>query len=228
MLWIKICGNTNLDDARVALDAGANALGFILTASPRQISPKAAAEIIRELPPSTEKIGVVLNESPETLKQLAETTALTGFQLQGDEPADQLPTFRRTLGLRKIFKTLQAGELLSDPTRLDAYLAHSTAIDAFLLDSGSPTTRGGTGQTFDWQAMLPLVQHIKQHKPIIIAGGLTPENVADAIHLFNPCGIDVVSGVELSPGRKDPAKLRAFITAARSAQTVHSKSPASF
>jgi phosphoribosylanthranilate isomerase len=220
VLWIKICATTNLDDARASLDAGANALGFILTTSARQVTPEQAAKIISALPPSVEKIGVVVNETPDALKQLAETTGLTGLQLHGDEPPAQLPEFRRALGLRKLVKTLQARELLADPTKLDAYLAVADSYDAILLDSGSPTARGGTGQTFDWPATLPLVQRIKQHKPVIIAGGLTPANVADAIRLFGPCGIDVVSGVELSTGKKDPAKLRAFITAARSAASV--------
>ena len=113
-LWIKICATTNLDDALASIHAGADALGFILTASPRQIEPNAAASIIAALPPSIEKIGVVVNETPNTLKQLAETTGLTGLQLHGDESPSQLPEFSRALGLRKIIKTLQARELLAD------------------------------------------------------------------------------------------------------------------
>jgi phosphoribosylanthranilate isomerase len=215
VLWIKICATTNLDDALASLDASANALGFIFTESARQVAPDEAAKIIAALPPSVEKIGVVVNQSPEALQQLAETTGLTGLQLHGDEPPDHLPEYRRALGLRKIIKTLQARELLAEPTKLDSYLRNSKSIDAILLDSGSPAAHGGTGQTFDWPAALPIVQRIKQHLPVIIAGGLTPTNVADAIRLFEPCGVDVVSGVELSTGKKDPAKLRAFIAAAR-------------
>ena len=221
MLWIKICATTNLDDAHASLDAGANALGFILTPSPRQLTPDAAADIIAALPPSVEKIGVVVNETPEALAKLAADTGLTGLQLHGDEPPAQLPEFRRALGLRKLIKTLQARELLATPELLDAYLAQRAFYDGILLDSGSPAARGGTGQTFDWQAMLPLVERIKQHAPVVIAGGLTPANVADAIRLFDPCGIDVVSGVELSPGKKDPARIRAFIAAARAVLAQH-------
>lgn len=217
MLWIKICGTTNLVDACAALDAGANALGFILTASPRQIALQLAAEIIRELPPSTEKIGVVANEPSETLRHLAETLGLTGFQLHGNEPPDQISEFRRTLGLRKIIKTLHMRELLAEPAKLDAYLANAASIDGFLLDSGSASTLGGTGNAFDWKSALPLVDRIKQNKPVIVAGGLNPDNVGAAIRLFEPCGVDVVSGVEISPGTKDPARLRAFIAAARAA-----------
>jgi len=216
VLWIKICATTNLDDARGALDAGANALGFILTASPRQITREKAAEIIAALPPSVEKIGVVVNESPGALATLVSDIGLTGLQLQGDEPAEQLSEFRRALGLRKIIKTLQTRELLADPARLDAYLAQHKSYDGILLDSGSVATRGGTGQTFDWNAMLAVVERLKEVAPVVIAGGLTPENVAEAVRLFDPAGVAVVSGVEQAPGKKDAAKMRAFVAAVRS------------
>jgi len=216
VLWIKICATTNLDDARGALDAGANALGFILTASPRQITREKAAEIIAALPPSVEKIGVVVNESPGALATLVSDIGLTGLQLQGDEPAEQLSEFRRALGLRKIIKTLQTRELLADPARLDAYLAQHKSYDGILLDSGSVATRGGTGQTFDWNAMLAVVERLKEVAPVVIACGLTPENVAEAVRLFDPAGVDVVSGVEQAPGKKDAAKMRAFVAAVRS------------
>ena len=215
VLWIKICATTNLDDARAALDAGANALGFILTASLRHVTLRAAADVSRQLPSTTEKIGVVVNETPNRLKRIAELIPLTGFQLQGDEPAEQLPEFRRALGLRKIIKTLQARELLADPARLDAYLAQRKSYDGILLDSGSAAAPGGTGRTFDWNAMLPIVERIKEVAPVVIAGGLNPENVAEAVRLFDPCGVDVVSGVEREPGKKDVAKMRAFVAAAR-------------
>jgi phosphoribosylanthranilate isomerase len=221
VIWIKICATTNLDDARAAIDAGANALGFILTPSPRQITPEKAAKIISALPASVEKIGVVVNESPEALAKLAADVGLTGVQLQGDEPGEQLPEFRRALGLRKIIKTLQARELLADPARLDAYLARHKSYDGILLDSGSAATRGGTGQTFDWNAMVAIVERLKEVVPVIIAGGLNPENVTEAIRLFEPCGVDVVSGVEREVGKKDAAKMRAFVAAARAARTQH-------
>ena len=215
MIWIKICATTNLDDAWASLDAGANALGFILTEGSRRITVETAAQIIASLPTSTEKIGVVVNETPQALATLASEIGLTGVQLHGDEPAGQLPEFRRALGLRKIIKTLQARELLDAPDRLDEYLRNSKSIDGILLDSGSPAARGGTGQTFDWHNALPIVERIKQHVPVVIAGGLSPANVADAIRLFDPCGVDVVSGVELTPGKKDHAKVLAFIATAR-------------
>ncbi len=215
MIWIKICATTNLDDALASLDAGANALGFIFTTSSRQITLDEAAKIIASLPPSVEKIGVVVNESPEALAKLATDVGLSGLQLHGDEPAEQLPEYRRALGLRRIIKTLQAREILAAPGTLDDYLRNSKSIDGILIDSGSAAARGGTGVPFDWNTAIPIIERIKQHLPVIIAGGLTPANVADAIRLFDPCGVDVVSGVELSPGKKDPAKLRFFIAAAR-------------
>ena len=218
MLWIKICATTNLEDARDSIAAGANALGFIFAPSPRRLTPEAARDIIAALPPPVEKIGVVVNQTPQSLQQLAEATGLTGLQLHGDEAAAQLPEFRRALGARKIIKTLPARELLAAPAMLDEYLRNSKSFDAILLDSGSPAARGGTGVPFDWNAAVPLVNRIQEHLPVIIAGGLTPENVADAIRLFRPSGLDVVSGVELAPGRKDPARLRAFMAAARAVE----------
>jgi phosphoribosylanthranilate isomerase len=213
--WIKICATTNLDDALASIAAGANALGFILAESSRRITPEAAAEIVARLPASVEKIGVVVNETPDAVAKLASDIGLTGLQLHGDEAPRQLHDFRRALGLRKIIKTLQVRELLTDPAKLDAFLAVRQSIDGILLDSGSPAGRGGTGTPFDSNAALSILQRTQEVMPVIIAGGLSPINVADAIRVFDPCGVDVVSGVELSPGKKDPAKLRAFIAAAR-------------
>ncbi len=215
-LWIKICGTTNLDDALASIDAGADALGFIFADSPRRVAPESAAEIIAVLPPAIEKIGVVVNESPGSLKQLAEATGLTALQLHGDESPAQLREFRRALPGRKIIKVLQVRELLAAPATLDPFLAARDSYDVLLLDSGSPTARGGTGVPFDWNAALPLVERIKPIAPVVIGGGLNPANVADAVRLFHPWGVEVVSAVELAPGKKDPVKLRAFIAAARS------------
>ena len=216
-IWIKICATTNLDDALASIDAGANALGFIFTESPRQITPESAAEIIAALPPSVEKIGVVVNETPTApgrTRQLRSASPVCNSTAT-NRPTNSPNTAARSV-CRKIIKTLQARELLAAPDKLDDYLRNSKSIDGILLDSGSPTARGGTGVPFDWNAALPIVERIKQHVPVIIAGGLNPANVADAIRLFDPCGVDVVSGVELSTGKKDAAKLRAFIAAARS------------
>ena len=223
--WIKICATTNLEDAFMSIDAGANALGFILTPSTRRVTPETAAEIVAALPPTIEKVGVVVNETPQRLSELADQIGLTALQLHGDEPPERLPEYRRALPVHKIIKTLQVGGLLTGTSRyaLDEYLRMRGSIDAILLDSGVPANRGGTGFTFDWNAALPIVAQIKEVLPMIIAGGLTPDNVDDAIRIFEPCGVDVVSGVERETGKKDETKVRAFVAAARGA--AHHQSP---
>jgi phosphoribosylanthranilate isomerase len=220
MIWVKICATTNLRDAQASLAAGADALGFIFAPSSRQIEIDQAAEIISSLADDIEKIGVFVNQTPAEVAEVAEQTGLTGIQLHGDEPADQMEQYRQALAQRKIIKTLQARELLSAPDSLDGYLRSRQSIDAILLDAGSPTQRGGTGQPFDWAAAAPIVVKVRAQMPVIIAGGLNPGNVAEAIRLFAPWGVDVVSGVERETGRKDEAKLRSFVGAVRQTQTA--------
>ena len=216
MTWVKICATTSLADARLAVAAGADAVGFVFAPSTREIMQEPAAEIIAALPANIEKIGVTVNESPENLSRLAQNAGLTGIQLHGDEPGDQLWAYRSALGSRRIIKTLQTRQLLADG---DEYLAQyrraAEFFDAVLLDAGVPGQRGGTGATFDWNAVLPLAARIQQWMPVIIAGGLTAENVAEAIRLFAPWGVDVASGVECEPGRKDEARLASFVAAVR-------------
>jgi phosphoribosylanthranilate isomerase len=219
MIWVKICATTNLSDAQASLAAGADALGFIFAPSSRRIEVD-QAEIISSLTDDIEKIGVFVNETPQRVAEVAEQAGLTGVQLHGDEPADQMQRYREALGQRKIIKTLQACELLNSPERLDGYLQSRQSIDAVLLDAGSPSQRGGTGQTFDWIAAAPIVARIRAQMPVIVAGGLNPGNVAEAIRLFAPWGVDVVSGVEREVGRKDDAKVRDFIGAARQTQAA--------
>jgi phosphoribosylanthranilate isomerase len=218
MTWIKICGTTNLGDANLAVSAGADALGFIFAQSPRQIGPQAAAEIIGTLPAKIAKIGVTINQSPEAVAKLAQNLGLTGIQLQGDEPGDQLWAYRSALSPRMIIKTLQARQVLAGgEDYLYQYLGVSEFFDAVLLDAGFPGQPGGTGVPFDWKALLAFVSRIKQSMPVIIAGGLNPENVPDALRQFEPWGVDVVSGVESVAGHKDEAKLHAFVNAVRTA-----------
>ena len=216
MTWTKICGTTNLADARLAVDAGADAVGFVFAPSTRQILPEAAAEIIDALPSGIAKIGVTVNQSPEAVAKLVQNVGLTGIQLQGDEPGDQLWAYRSALSPRKIIKTLQAQKVLAGgDDYLYQYLGVSEFFDAILLDAGVPGQPGGTGIPFDWNALLPFVSRIKQWLPVIIAGGLTPNNVPDAVRLFDPWGVDVASGVEVTPGQKDESKVRAFVNAVR-------------
>ena len=220
MTWVKICATTNLSDAQASLAAGADALGFIFSPSSRRVEVDQAAEIISSLADEIERIGVFVNETPGQVAEVAEQAGLTGVQLHGDEPAGQMPEYRQAVGQRKIIKTLQASELLKSPDGLNGYLRSRHSIDAVLLDAGSPSQRGGTGQTFDWIAAAPIVARVRAQMPVIIAGGLNPANVAEAIRLFAPWGVDVVSGVERETGRKDEAKLRSFVGAVRQTQAA--------
>ena len=218
MIWVKICATTNLADAQASLAAGADALGFIFAPSPRRIEIDQAAEIISSLRNEVERIGVFVNELPAQVAEVAERAGLSGVQLHGDEPADQMEPYRQALGQRKIIKTLQARELLKSPDILEGYLRARQSIDAILIDAGSPVQRGGTGQTFDWTAAQSIVAKVRAQMPVIIAGGLNPENVGEAIRRFAPWGVDVVSGVERETGKKDEAKLRNFVGAVRQTQ----------
>jgi phosphoribosylanthranilate isomerase len=220
MTWIKFCATTNLADAESTISAGANALGFIFAPGARRVKPALAGQIVAALPAEMEKIGVFVNETPQRVAEMAVQVGLTGVQLHGDEPAHEIPEFRRALGHRRIIKSLQARQLLMagyGTVLMEEFLQHTESLDAILLDSGSPEARGGTGKPFDWQLAVPLVTRIRADMPVIIAGGLNPENVGEAIRLFEPWGVDVVSGVETEVGKKDEAKLRAFTAAVRAA-----------
>jgi len=223
MTWTKICATTNLGDAQASVAAGANALGFIFAPSTRRIETSTAAEIIAALPAGIEKIGVFVNETPERVAEIVGQVGLSGVQLHGDEPAAQLAGYRQMLGGRRLIKTLQAGELQASggERRLQTYLDARASIDAILLDAGCPGNRGGIGVPFDWQAALPIVQRIKAVLPVIIAGGLTAENVTEAVRLLEPYGVDVVSGVECEIGRKAEAKLRSFVAAVRETRVIN-------
>jgi phosphoribosylanthranilate isomerase len=220
MTWVKICGTTNLYDAQAGLAAGADALGFIFAPSSRRIEIDQAAEIISSLTDDIERIGIFVNETPARVAEMVQQAGLTGVQLHGDEPADEMLQYRQALGQRKIIKTLQACELLNSPESLNSYVRTRQSVDAILLDAGSPTQRGGTGQTFDWTAAAPIVAKIRAQMPVIIAGGLNPENVVEAVRLFAPWGVDVISGVERETGKKDEAKLRSFVGAVRQTQAA--------
>ncbi len=220
--WIKICGTTNLVDALASVEAGADALGFVFAESPRRIEPDAAADIIAELPEDVEKIGVFVSESPELVLQVASEAGLTGVQLQGDESADYVRTLAALTHIPlKIIKGVQAGagrfEGLAELAGVEELL------DAILLDSGSRSQRGGTGKTFDWMAASDVILKLQQEIPVIIAGGLKAENVAEAVCLFRPFGVDVVTGVEREPRHKDPARLQRFIRSVREADRAGSE-----
>jgi phosphoribosylanthranilate isomerase len=215
-IWVKVCGTTSLHDARLSVAAGANALGFIFAPSPRRVEVSEAAGIVVALADEVESIGVFVNESPTTVAEVASRVGLSGVQLHGDEAAAQMTEFRRTLGQRKIIKTLTVSNLRSNHnSKLEDYLDAHESLDAILLDSGSAQQRGGTGVPFDWEDAAGIASRIRDRMPLIVAGGLNSGNVARAIELFQPWGVDVVSGVESAPGTKDETKLREFMSAVR-------------
>lgn len=201
MVRVKICGITNSDDALLAAELGADALGFIFyNKSPRYVTPGLARQIIRQLPPLVATVGVFVDEDAATVREVASLAGLDWIQLHGSES----PEYCRSLG-RRVIKgfRVQGEEIFS---RLQEYQG---AVQAFLLDTYKPGTPGGTGETFDWE----LARRASRYGPVILAGGLTPENVAEAIRLARPAAVDVASGVEAAPGKKDPERLRAFFDA---------------
>ena len=204
MTWIKICGTTSERDAEIAIRAGASALGFVMTTSPRQVSDTAAYSIGTIVPKGVEKIGVFVNEELETLVQTTRFCKFTGVQLHGDEDADYIANVRTRLPGIKLLKAANVDTL-----------AISTDLkpDAWLLDSAEGGHRGGTGKTFDWQQAQGVVKGLSE--PFIVAGGLKADNVQKALSALHPWGVDVVSGVEAYPGRKHPGLVAQFIDAVR-------------
>jgi phosphoribosylanthranilate isomerase len=223
-MWIKICGNTNFEDARAAAEAGADALGFVFAPSARRISPKVAARIIESLPKAPEKIGVFVNQSPQIVIDTAAEAGLTGVQLHGDEDAVYIRNLARELRKRKvrIYKALSMGLLTREHAgagllgEVEELARDGQLVYALLVDAGVPGKRGGSGTTFEWDKAAPLVRFLQTRHKVAVAGGLNPANVAKAVELFKPWGVDVVSGVEREPGKKDHDKVREFIAAARS------------
>ena len=199
---VKICGITNLSDAIIGVEAGADALGFIFyPKSPRYISFENAARIIRELPAGILKVGVFVNASREDVLAAQQECQLSVLQFHGDEIPEFCAGF--TGQTWKAFR-VNGREILN---HLAAY-----RTTAWLLDAWSPAMPGGTGERFDWDLA---VEAQKAGQPIILAGGLTPENVKSAVQRVRPMGVDVSSGVEVAPGKKDSAKVRAFVSAAK-------------
>jgi phosphoribosylanthranilate isomerase len=202
---VKICGITNLADALAAVEAGADALGFnFYKESPRHLAVPAAAKISRHLPPFIMRAGVFVNAPEELVLRAIGECGLSLLQFHGDEA----PEFCTQFGLMsmKAFRIRDAKSLRELP---------KYQTDAYLLDAFSPAARGGTGETFNWKLA---IEAQKLGKPVFLAGGLTPENVAAAVRKIRPFGVDVASGVERSPGKKDHQKVRDFIAAVRSVE----------
>ncbi|NBV21179.1 MAG: phosphoribosylanthranilate isomerase [Proteobacteria bacterium] len=200
---VKICGITRLSDALAAVEAGADALGFMFFAgSKRHVDPAAAAQIIRALPPFVAKVGVFVNATAETVRATVAECGLDTLQFHGEET----PEFCRQFAPLKVVKAFRIQNTASlNP--LPDY-----AVDAWLLDSYVPGQRGGTGERFNWELAC---QAKELGRPVILAGGLSPENIADAVQQVWPFAVDVSSGVETAPGQKDTQLVRRFIEIVR-------------
>jgi phosphoribosylanthranilate isomerase len=214
MTWVKICGMTNLEDALVAVEAGADAVGFVFyEKSPRRISVEAARKIVERLPPKVEKVGVFVNEVEDTLCDLADRAGLTAIQMHGDNEDPHVADL--VVAKRPKLKVLAAISMSQENPDGWAMMWLPDVVHAFLVDSGDSSKPGGTGKTFDWSTTRPRLENIRKLGRVVAAGGLTPENVGEAIGTLRPWGVDVASGVEARPGKKDPEKVRAFVRAVR-------------
>jgi phosphoribosylanthranilate isomerase len=199
-VFVKICGITNEDDALLATALDADALGFVFAPSGRQVHPETVRDIAKRLPREMHTVGVFRNERPERIVEIVGRTGLHGVQLHGAEPASEVAWLRERVQF--VIQAFAAG----DPALADAA---KSAADVILVDSPDP----GSGKVFDWR----LAEGAPSGIRLLLAGGLTPRNVGEAIRLVRPWGVDVSSGVEENPGRKDAQKLREFVIAARAA-----------
>jgi phosphoribosylanthranilate isomerase len=225
MTWIKICGMTNLEDALVAVEAGVDAVGFVFyEKSPRCVSVETAREIVGKLPQEIEKVGVFVGAPPEAVIEASNTVGLTAAQLYPDAN-NQLPMLSE-----EFFRKVQCDVIVALPARLleglkdnkpSGFLLSCKVLNrilAMLVDSGDALHPGGTGKHFNWEQVKWITEGLNRvGVRLIVAGGLASGNVGNAIGIFQPWGVDVASGVEMSPGKKDAEKVRAFVRAVREA-----------
>ena len=216
-LWIKICANTSLKDAQMAVDAGADAVGFVFAPSPRRVTPAQVAAIVPHLPAEVEKIGVFVDATLEEIYATVRACGLTGVQLHSEAGPEFPARLREHLGPAiRILRVVHFGEGAAELTEA---IAQDANVDAVLVDSRTASAVGGTGVTFDWaEARKTVFQETRGCKRIA-AGGLHVGNVAEAIATLRPWGVDVASGVEESPGVKNSVKVWAFVASARAAQS---------
>jgi phosphoribosylanthranilate isomerase len=244
MTWIKICGTTNLEDAQLAVEAGADALGFVFyDKSPRNIDPDAAREIVAQLPPNVETVGVFVDQLSDHTIEIFNHARLTAMQFHlrfdhfgasnegkayGAGCFWQMPKHYISLPMTWFFaedEEHRLEALTADFSRLGAKKNFPAGLrlrdfGTFFLDSSTPEQPGGTGVPFDWKKAVPLVESMRENVDVVVAGGLTPSNVPEAIRILKPWGVDVASGVESKPGKKDPEKVYAFVRAVREAGKV--------
>ena len=198
MTKIKICGITNYDDAMAAVDAGADALGFIFAKSPRQIQPEQARDIIIKLPTFVKTVGVFVNEDKNKILDIINYCGIDNVQLHGDENPETCRMF-----MPRTIKALK----MKDDSSIEQCDRYKETVKALLLDTYSKTAEGGTGKTFNWDLA---VKAKKFGIPVILAGGITPANIKDAIEKVQPYAIDLSSGVEERPGKKDHSLIKEF------------------
>ncbi|HEY7353221.1 MAG TPA: phosphoribosylanthranilate isomerase [Terriglobales bacterium] len=242
MTWIKICGITNLEDALVAVEAGADALGFVFyEKSPRNMIPEKAHEIAIRLSEKIEKVGVFVNASGFAAVDVARLVGLTAIQNVVGFDGSDVPESKMVVAIAgfphppKLFLAFPAHWVHDRPERLhdmatrlshlrrDSAERYQGCFDTFFLDSSTCDQPGGTGKTFDWEKTRSIADQLQDNGlKLVVAGGLTAENVAEAMHILHPWGVDVSSGVEARPGKKDPEKVRAFIKAVREADKANS------
>jgi len=219
-LWIKICGNTSLEDVRIAAKHGADAVGFVFAPSPRQVTVSEVAAIVKHLAAPVEKIGVFVDAPLDEVYSAVRVCGLTGVQIHSGAGPEFPAKLRQRLGSE--LRILRVVHFDSRPAeQITGEIAqHSTNphVDAVLVDARTATAVGGTGIAFDWVEARRTVFGDSAKFKLIAAGGLNPENVTEAISMLRPWGVDVASGVEAAPGRKDAGKVRDFIARARAAE----------
>jgi phosphoribosylanthranilate isomerase len=207
MVKVKICGITNWADAKRAVESGADLLGFnFYKGSPRYVSPAKARQIVRRLPKGVSAVGVFVDEPESKMLEIARTVGLDQLQLHGDESPALVARLGRSIGVIKalrVRKTLRAGQVKS-----------YRGASAILLDGFDRRARGGTGKAFDWK----IARRAGRQGRIFLAGGLTPENVGEAIRAAKPYAVDVCSGVEAKPGKKDPGRMRSLMRAVKASR----------
>jgi phosphoribosylanthranilate isomerase len=228
-MFIKICANTNLADAQLAIELGADAVGFVFAPSKRQVTAEQVAEITPELPAGVEKVGVFATDDPYEVEHYVACSGLTAAQLHGAFDQEMVQALSAEFGGElKIIQTvayeLNPADRAASDKRFEAVLRAAfaePAVWAVLLDTAKSGASGGLGVVFDWERVAEILQRAYpppgKRPRVILAGGLRPENVAQAIKTLQPWGVDVASGVEATPGKKDPVKVRAFLAAARAA-----------
>jgi phosphoribosylanthranilate isomerase len=211
-MWIKICGNTNLEDARFAAECGADAVGFVFAPSPRRVEADQVRQITQELPTQLEKYGVFVDAGFDEIVSTVETGGLTGVQLHRSTDERVLHHLRQHFAGRiRILQVLNYKAIEFEQQLKEL----GQNEDPVLVDSSTLQALGGTGTSFDWKDARSTLQRTAPNLRLIAAGGLAPENVKQAIEILQPWGVDVVSGVESKPGRKDPRRVQAFIENSR-------------